>query len=111
MPPAALGEGVSGAGADKSAKSQAPIINLFSIGPTLSYAVDPFGGNRRRVEQQEATTQFQEYQLDAAYLTLTGGAATQAGQIPSARRQNQGGGASHAADEGNPALGGSPPQV
>src|SRR5260370_191361 len=68
-------------------QSQAPIINLFSIGPTLSYAVDPFGGNRRRVEQQEATTQFQEYQLDAAYLTLTGGAATQAVPIASAPAQ------------------------
>jgi NodT family efflux transporter outer membrane factor (OMF) lipoprotein len=70
-------------------QSNAPIINLFSIGPTLSYAVDPFGGNRRRVEQQEAVTQFQEYQLDAAYLTLTGGAATQAVQIASARAQIQ----------------------
>ncbi|HKW54171.1 MAG TPA: efflux transporter outer membrane subunit [Stellaceae bacterium] len=68
---------------------QGPIINLFTIGPTLSYAVDPFGGNRRRVEQQEALAQFQGYQLDAAYLTLTGGAATQAVQIASARAQIQ----------------------
>jgi NodT family efflux transporter outer membrane factor (OMF) lipoprotein len=66
-----------------------PIVSLFSIGPTLSYAVDPFGGNRRRVEQQEATAQFQGYQLDAAYLTLTGGAASQAVQIASARAQIQ----------------------
>jgi NodT family efflux transporter outer membrane factor (OMF) lipoprotein len=73
-------EGISG---------QAPIVNLFSIGPTLSYTLDPFGGNRRRVEQQEAVTQFQEFQLDAAYLTLTSGAATQAVQIASARAQIQ----------------------
>jgi NodT family efflux transporter outer membrane factor (OMF) lipoprotein len=66
-----------------------PIVNLFSIGPTLSYAVDPFGGNRRRVEQQEALAQFQDYQLDATYLTLTGGAASQAVQIASARAQIQ----------------------
>src|SRR5216683_1556892 len=78
-----------------------PIINLFSIGPTLSYAVDPFGGNRRRVEQQEAVTQFQAYQLDAAYLTLTGGAATQAVQIASARAQLQAVGAIIADDERN----------
>ena len=64
-----------------------PIINLFSIGPTVSYALDPFGGNRRRVEQQEALTEFQDYQLDAAYLTLTGNAATQALNIASAREQ------------------------
>lgn len=67
--------------------AQGPIVNLFSIGPTLSYAVDPFGGNRRRVEQQDALAQFQDYQLDAAYLTLTGGAATQAVQLASARGQ------------------------
>jgi len=78
-----------------------PIINLFSIGPTLSYAVDPFGGNRRRVEQQEAVTQFQAYQLDAAYLTLTGGAATQAVQIASARAQLQAVDAIIADDERN----------
>lgn len=67
--------------------AQGPIVNLFSIGPTLTYAVDPFGGNRRRVEQQDALAQFQDYQLDAAYLTLTGGAATQAVQLASARGQ------------------------
>lgn len=64
-----------------------PITNLFTIGPTVSYALDPFGGNRRRVEQQEATAEFQGYQLDAAYLTLTGGAVTQALNIASARDQ------------------------
>jgi NodT family efflux transporter outer membrane factor (OMF) lipoprotein len=62
-------------------------FNLYSIGPTVSYAVDPFGGNRRRVEQQEATAEFQNYQLDAAYLTLTGNAVTQAINIASARAQ------------------------
>ena len=64
-------------------------FNLFTIGPTLSYAVDPFGGNRRRVEQQAATAEYQGYQLDAAYLTLTSNAASQAVQIASARAQIQ----------------------
>ena len=76
-------------------------FNLFTIGPTLSYAVDPFGGNRRRVEQQEALAQFQDYQLDAAYLTLTGGAATQAVQIASARAQIQAANTIIADDERN----------
>jgi NodT family efflux transporter outer membrane factor (OMF) lipoprotein len=67
--------------------TKGPITNLFSIGPTVSYALDPFGGNRRRVEQQEALTQFQDYQLDAAYLTLTGNAVTQAITIAAARAQ------------------------
>lgn len=60
---------------------------IFTIGPTVSYALDPFGGNRRRVEQQEALAGYADYQLDAAYLTLTGNAVTQAIQIASARAQ------------------------
>jgi NodT family efflux transporter outer membrane factor (OMF) lipoprotein len=64
-----------------------PVTNLFTIGPTVTYQLDPFGGNRRRVEQQEALTQFQDYQLDAAYLTITGNAVTQALNIASAREQ------------------------
>lgn len=67
--------------------AQGPITNLFTIGPTVSYSLDPFGGNRRRVEQQGALAEFQDYQLDAAYLTLTGGAVTQALNIASARAQ------------------------
>jgi len=73
---AAIGENVKG-----------PITNLFTIGPTVSYALDPFGGNRRRVEQQGALAESQDYQLDAAYLTLTGNAVTQALTIASARAQ------------------------
>jgi NodT family efflux transporter outer membrane factor (OMF) lipoprotein len=64
-----------------------PPFNIFSIGPSVSYALDPFGGNRRRVEQQAAVAGYQAYQLDAAYLTLTGNAATQALNIASARAQ------------------------
>jgi NodT family efflux transporter outer membrane factor (OMF) lipoprotein len=64
-----------------------PTVNLFTIGPTVSYALDPFGGNRRRVEQQEAFAETQDYQLDAAYLTLTGNTVAQALAIASTRAQ------------------------
>jgi NodT family efflux transporter outer membrane factor (OMF) lipoprotein len=53
----------------------------------VSYALDPFGGNRRRVEQEGALAEYAGYQLDAAYLTLTGNAMTQALNIASAREQ------------------------
>jgi NodT family efflux transporter outer membrane factor (OMF) lipoprotein len=66
---------------------QGPIINLFNIGPTVSYALDVFGGYRRRLEQQEALAEYEGWELDAAYLTLTGNAVTQALQIASARAQ------------------------
>jgi NodT family efflux transporter outer membrane factor (OMF) lipoprotein len=64
-----------------------PPFNLFTLGPTVSYALDPFGGNRRRVEQEGALAEYAGYQLDAAYLTLTGNAMTQALNIASAREQ------------------------
>lgn len=63
------------------------IFNLYTIGPNLSYTLDLFGGIARQIEQQEAQAQFQDYQLDAAYLTLTGNAVNQAVQIASARAQ------------------------
>lgn len=62
-------------------------FSTFLIQPTVSYAVDPFGGNRRRVEQEAALAQAQEYQLDAAYLTLTGNVTAQAIGIAAVRAQ------------------------
>jgi NodT family efflux transporter outer membrane factor (OMF) lipoprotein len=61
--------------------------NLFSVGPTVSYSLDAFGGTRRRVEQQTALAENQRYQLAAAYLTLTGGTVTEAITIASTRLQ------------------------
>jgi NodT family efflux transporter outer membrane factor (OMF) lipoprotein len=67
--------------------SGSPPITLYSLGPTVSYAPDVFGGTRRRVEQQEALAENQGYQVAAAYLTLTGNAVSQAINIASARMQ------------------------
>jgi len=61
--------------------------NLFSIGPNASYAIDAFGGTRRRVEQEKALAENQRYQLAAAYLTLTGNSVTAAIAIASTRLQ------------------------
>jgi NodT family efflux transporter outer membrane factor (OMF) lipoprotein len=62
-------------------------FNLYSLGPTVSYAPDVFGGTRRQVEEEAALAEKQRDQLAAAYLTLTGNAATQALNIASARMQ------------------------
>lgn len=70
-------------------KSDAQISNLYSLGANIIYAVDVFGGTRRKVEQQGALADFQSYQLAAAYLTLTGNAITQAITIASLRAQIQ----------------------
>jgi NodT family efflux transporter outer membrane factor (OMF) lipoprotein len=70
--------------------SEAPLppnFNLFQVGPTVSYALDIFGGTRRQIEQQAALADYQRDQLDAAYLTLTGNAVTQAIQLAAVRAQ------------------------
>jgi NodT family efflux transporter outer membrane factor (OMF) lipoprotein len=66
-------------------QAQSPAFNLFSLGPTVSYSPDVFGGTRRQVEQQAALAESQEYQLGAAYLTLTGNVVSQALGIAGSR--------------------------
>ncbi len=61
--------------------------DLYSVGPSVSYAVDVFGGVRRSVEQQAALAEFQRYELAAAWLALTGNAVTQSLEIASLRAQ------------------------
>jgi NodT family efflux transporter outer membrane factor (OMF) lipoprotein len=75
----------NGAGSDIDFKG--PTYNVLSIGPTLSFALDPFGLLSRQVEQQQALADAQDYQLSAAYLSLTGNAVTQAINIASIRAQ------------------------
>jgi NodT family efflux transporter outer membrane factor (OMF) lipoprotein len=64
-----------------------PTFNLYQIGPNVSYNLDLFGGLKRQVEQQAALAEFQDYQLSAAYLTLTGNAVQQAINIAATRAQ------------------------
>lgn len=60
---------------------------VYTLGLSASYAVDIFGGTRRAVEQQRALAEMQGYQLDAAWLTLTGNVVNQALTIASTRLQ------------------------
>ncbi|MFO0997335.1 MAG: efflux transporter outer membrane subunit [Alphaproteobacteria bacterium] len=62
-------------------------FTTYALGPAVKYNVDVFGGTRRQIEQQEALAEAQNYQLAAAYLTLTGNAVSQAIAIASARQQ------------------------
>ena len=55
-----------------------PNYNAYQLGPTVSYALDIFGGTRRQIEAKAASADAQAYQLDAAYQTLTGNVVTQA---------------------------------
>jgi NodT family efflux transporter outer membrane factor (OMF) lipoprotein len=66
-----------------------PNFNLYSVGPTASYSLDIFGGIHRLVEQRGALEDVQGYQLDAAYLALTGNTVQQAIQIGAIRAELQ----------------------
>jgi NodT family efflux transporter outer membrane factor (OMF) lipoprotein len=57
---------------------QTTVSNQFSLGPSISYTFDIFGLTARTVEQAKANAENQQYQLAAAYLTLTSSAVTQA---------------------------------
>jgi len=61
--------------------------NFFSFGPTVSYLVDLFGATARQVEESQALADYSRWQVEAARLTLTGGVATEALAIASARLQ------------------------
>ena len=48
------------------------LFTLWTLGASISYAVDIFGGNRRAVEMLAAQAEGQRYAVAAAYLTLSG---------------------------------------
>ncbi|RAK58073.1 efflux transporter outer membrane subunit [Phenylobacterium deserti] len=64
-----------------------PTINLFSVGGTVSYDLDLFGGQRRAAEAAAARAEAEAREADAAYLTLTGNVALQAMRIAGLRAQ------------------------
>src|SRR6516162_4788744 len=54
-----------------AASSGPPFFTLHTAQVVVTYAPDVFGGTRREVESLMATAEFQRFQLEAAYLTLT----------------------------------------
>jgi len=53
-------------------------FNLYNASVGVSYTLDIFGGSRRRLEALRALVDFQRYQYEAAYLTLTANIVTTA---------------------------------
>jgi NodT family efflux transporter outer membrane factor (OMF) lipoprotein len=64
-----------------------PTITLYSIGGSVGYDLDLFGGRRRATEAATARAEQAARQADAAYLTLSGNVALQAMRIASLRAQ------------------------
>lgn len=53
-------------------------FTYYNIGPGVSLNPDIFGGTRRTIEQQQAIADYQNEELKAAYLALTGNITTTA---------------------------------
>lgn len=58
--------------------SQSSIFNLYNANVNVSYTLDVFGGARRQIESLSAQVDYQQFELIAAYLTLTSNIVTTA---------------------------------
>jgi NodT family efflux transporter outer membrane factor (OMF) lipoprotein len=63
------------------------IFNLYQATINVSYTPDVFGGQRRAIEATSALADYQRFQLEATYLTLTSNVVTAAVQEASLRGQ------------------------
>lgn len=68
-------------------RNRSDTSSLYSVGPSLFYVVDVFGGIRRGVERQSALAELQHRELAAAWLALTGNVVTGSIAIASLREQ------------------------
>jgi len=64
-----------------------PIFTLNSASLSVSYLLDIWGGTRRQVESLKAQTDYEQFELEASYLTLTANLVTTAIQEASLRAQ------------------------
>lgn len=62
-------------------------FTLYSVGISVSYTIDAFGGARRELESLDAVVEARRYELDAAQVALTANVVTAA--IRSARLRDQ----------------------
>ncbi len=63
------------------------LYNLYNASVNVSYSLDVFGGNRRALESTQAVVEFQQFQVEAAYLALTANVVTGAIREASLRAQ------------------------
>lgn len=86
-------EKISGAAMGQPNLSISP-FTLYNASVNVSYALDLFGGARRELEALESQVDFHRFQLEGAYLTITGNIVTAAIREASLRAQVPG----HAGD-------------
>ncbi len=63
------------------------VFNAYSASVNVSYTLDVFGGVKRQLENAQAAVEYQRYQLEATYLTLSTNVVLTAIREASARAQ------------------------
>ena len=63
------------------------LFNLYNASVNVSYSLDLFGGARRELEALQSQVDYQRFQLEGAYLTLTSNIVTTAVKEASLRAQ------------------------
>ncbi|MES2488331.1 MAG: efflux transporter outer membrane subunit [Pseudomonadota bacterium] len=79
-----------GASRQKAANVPGPgtsIYNVINAGVNVTYNLDVFGGQRRVIESAKAQTEYQRFQLEASYLSLSSNVVTTAIREASLRAQ------------------------
>lgn len=66
---------------------ESPILTVSSASLSVSYAPDVFGGTRRQIESTSAQAEYERFQLEATYLTLTSNVVNTAVSLASVRDQ------------------------
>jgi NodT family efflux transporter outer membrane factor (OMF) lipoprotein len=66
-----------------------PPFTYYEFGPSLSWTPDISGAEHRRIERRRALEEYQEHQLDAAYVVLTANVVAQALEAASARAEKE----------------------
>jgi len=64
-----------------------PPFAYYTVGPTVSFPLDLFGGQKRTVEEKKALLDYQGFELDAAYQSLTAHVAAEALALAVAKAQ------------------------
>jgi NodT family efflux transporter outer membrane factor (OMF) lipoprotein len=64
-----------------------PPFTYYTAGPSVSFPLDLFGGERRTVEEKKAFLAYQRYALDAAYQSLTAHVTAEALAVAAAQAQ------------------------
>ncbi len=61
----------SGASPTGGTRTVTSVFNVASASLDVSYDLDVFGGTRRNIESLQATADFEQFQLEASYLTIS----------------------------------------